>query len=157
MDEIVKKWGTERFYISCHYSCTISFLVKIYIKYAWILIMKKQNSNENVKVEEMVVFCQNFWPLSSQVSFGNFSCPVKLWKSLKLKFRSKFNHGFTNHGYLHSPVWKDSYNIKVKRAQEARDNQFLFQNVQNNEIFEIFKMFKNNRWINIYYTKSKRF
>ena len=28
--------------------------------------------------------------------FGNFfGCPVKLWKNLKLKFRSKFNHGFT--------------------------------------------------------------
>ena len=35
--------------------------------------------------------------------------------------------------------------VMVKQAQEARDNQFLFQNVQNNEIFEIFKMFKNNR------------
>ena len=34
--------------------------------------------------------------------------------------------------------------VKVKRAQEARVNQFLFQNVQNNEIFEISKMFKNN-------------
>ena len=41
-------------------------------------------------------------------------------------------------------------------AQEPRDNQFLFQNVQTNEIFEIFKMFKNIRWINVYYTKSKR-
>ena len=31
----------------------------------------------------------------------------------------------------------------IKRAQEARQNQFFFQNVQNNEIFEIFKIFKN--------------
>ena len=31
-----------------------------------------------------------------------------------------------------------------KRAQEARHNQFFFQHIQNNEIFEIFKMFKNN-------------
>ena len=46
--------------------------------------------------------------------------------------------------------------VKVKWAQEARDNQFLFQNVQNKEIFEIFKMFKTNRWINVHYTKSKR-
>ena len=37
---------------------------------------------------------------------------------------------------------------KVKQAQEARENQFFFQNVQNNEIFEIFKMSKNNPWIN---------
>ena len=35
--------------------------------------------------------------------------------------------------------------VKVKRAQEARVNQLLFQNVQNNEIFEISKMFKINR------------
>ena len=52
-------------------------------------------------------------------------------------------------------VWKALYNFKIKRAQEARHNQFFFQNVQNNEIFEIFKMFKNNSWINFYYTKSK--
>ena len=36
------------------------------------------------------------------------------------------------------------YNFKIKRAQEARHNLFFFQNVQNNEIFEIFKMFKNS-------------
>ena len=34
--------------------------------------------------------------------------------------------------------------LRKKRAQEARHNQFFFQNVQNNGIFEIFKMFKNN-------------
>ena len=74
---------------------------------------------------------------------------------MKLKFRSKFNHDFTSHGYLHSAVWKPLYNFMIKRAQEARHNQFFFQNIQNNEIFEIFKMFKNNSWINVYYTKSK--
>ena len=66
---------------------------------------------------------------------------------MKLKFRSKFKHD-----YLHSVVWKALYNFKIKRAQEARHNQFFFQNVQNNEIFDIFKMFKNNSWINVYYT-----
>ena len=45
--------------------------------------------------------------------------------------------------------------VKVQRAQEARHSQFLFQNVQNNKIFEIFKMLKSNRWINVYYTKRK--
>ena len=45
--------------------------------------------------------------------------------------------------------------VKVKQAEVARVNQFLFQNVQNNEIFEISKMFKNNRWINVYYTKKQ--
>ena len=74
---------------------------------------------------------------------------------MKLKFRSKFNHGFTNHGYFHSAAWKALYNFKMKRAQEARHNQFFFQNVQNNEVFEISKMFKKSSWINVYYTKSK--
>ena len=52
--------------------------------------------------------------------------------------------------------WEALFNFKTKRAQEARHNQFFFQNVQNNEIFEIFKMFANNTWINVYYTKTKR-
>ena len=62
---------------------------------------------------------------------------------MKLKSRSKFNHEFTNDGYLNSALGKTLYNFQIKRAQEARDNQFFFQNVQNNEIFEIFKMFKD--------------
>ena len=33
---------------------------------------------------------------------------------------------------------------KIKRTEDARHNKFFFQNVQNNEIFQIFKMFKNN-------------
>ena len=52
-------------------------------------------------------------------------------------------------------VSKALYYFKIERAQEARYNQIFFQNVQNNEVFEIFKMFKTNIWINIYYTKSK--
>ena len=55
--------GQKKVYILCNYSCTISFLVKIllvklkylYIQYAWISIMKKQNSNQNVKVEKLVL------------------------------------------------------------------------------------------------------
>ena len=39
---------------------------------------------------------------------------------------------------------KPLYNFKIKRAQEVSYNKFPFKNVQNNEIFEIFKMFKNN-------------
>ena len=49
----------------------------------------------------------------------------------------------TNHGYLHCAVLKALYNFKVKRVHEARDNQSFFQNVQD-EISEIFEMFKNN-------------
>ena len=83
---------------------------------------------------------KRWWYLSKLLtititSFNFFKCPVKLQRNLKLKFRSKFNHDFTNHGYLHSAVWKALYNFKIKRAQEARHNQFFFQNVQNNEIF----------------------
>ena len=57
---------------------------------------------------------------------------------------------------MHRAVWKTLYNFNTKRAQGARDNQFFFQNVQSNKIFEIFKTFKINNWINVYYTKSKR-
>ena len=83
---MVKELGRERFYISCNYSCTIFFLVKIllaklkslYIEYAWISIMKKQNSNQNVKAEKMMLFVKTFDYYQHQVNFGNiFSCPVK--------------------------------------------------------------------------------
>ena len=63
-------------------------------------------------------------------SFNFFSCPVKLWRDLKLKITPKFNHDFTNDGYLHGAIWKTLYNFKIKRAQKARHNQFFFQNVQ---------------------------
>ena len=71
-----------------NYSCTISFLVKIllinlkclHIQYAWISIMKKQNTNQNVNVER-------WWYLSKLLtititSFNFFSCPVnckRIW------------------------------------------------------------------------------
>ena len=54
--------------------------------------MIKQNSNQNVKVEKMVVFYHYHY----KFDFGNFfSCPVKLLKYLKLKFSSKFNFHVT--------------------------------------------------------------
>ena len=43
--------------------------------------------------------------------------------------------------------------IYIKRAQEARHNQFFFQNVQNNEIFEIFKMCKTT--VEVTFTTQK--
>ena len=149
--------------MGCNYTCTISFLVKIllinlkylHIQYAWISIMKKQNSNQNVNVER-------WWYLSKLLiitirSFNFFSCPVNCKRIWYWNLdRNLISLSFTNHGYLHSAVWKALYNFKIKRAQEARHNQFFFQNVQNNEIFEIFKMLKNNSWIKVYYTKSKR-
>ena len=35
-------------------------LKKVYVQFAWILIKKKQNSNQNVRVEKMVVFVKTF-------------------------------------------------------------------------------------------------
>ena len=142
--------GQGKVCISCNYSCTISFLVKIllvnlkylYIQYAWTSIIKKQNRNQNVKVEKMVVLVKTFDHYYHK--FELFQLPCKVVKEFETEIKSKFNHGFTNHGYLHSAVWKSLYNFKIRRAQETRDNQFLFQIVQNNEIFEIFKMLKNN-------------
>ena len=55
-----------------------SLLVKLkylYTQYAWISIMKKHNSNQNVKVEKKVVFDH----YHHKFNFGIFfSCPVKL-------------------------------------------------------------------------------
>ena len=87
VDEMVKKWDRKRFYISCNYSCTISFLVKILLVKLKLLlysvclnlIIKKWNSNQNVKVEKMIVFVTTFDHYHHKFNFGNFfSCPVKL-------------------------------------------------------------------------------
>ena len=71
---------------------------------------------------------------------------------------SRVNHDFTKHAYVHCAVLKS---FMAKRAHEARDNQFLFQNIQD-KIFEIFKMFRNNIkftraafWINLKLAKEK--
>ena len=50
-------------------------------------------------------------------NFGHFfSSPVKLIKGLNLKITPKFNHGFTNHGYLHNAF----HSFKVQLAQKAK-------------------------------------
>ena len=41
-------------------------LKNLYIQYAWISIMRKQKSNQNVKVEKMVLLVET-WLLPSQV------------------------------------------------------------------------------------------
>ena len=48
-----------------------------------------------------------------------------------LKFRSKFNHGYINHGCLHCAILK---------AYKVRDVQFFLQS----EIFKILKMLECN-------------
>ena len=91
--------------------------------------------------EKMVRFVKTFDHYHHKFNSGHlFSSPVKLQKDLNLKSIPKFNHGFTNlnHDYLHCSFLKALHNFKVERAHNARDNQFLFQNVQNG-IFEIFK------------------
>ena len=57
---------------------------------------------------------------------------------LNLKYRSKFNHGFTNHRCLHKLY-------KILREKEPT-SQFDFQNVQN-EVFIILKRFKKQHEI----------
>ena len=59
----------------CNYSCTIYFLVKIllvklkniYIHYAWISIIKKQNITKKCEGWKNGGICQNLWPLPLQV------------------------------------------------------------------------------------------
>ena len=80
----------------------MQLLKNLYVHYAWISIMKKQKSKQNVKV----VFVKTFEYYHHKFNFDNFSCPVKLWKNLKLKFRSKIHHG-----YLQSVVWKALYDF----------------------------------------------
>ena len=54
-------------------------LKNLYIQYAWTSIMKKQNSNQNVKVGKMVVFVKTFDYYHLKFNFGGLlSCPVKL-------------------------------------------------------------------------------
>ena len=60
-----------------------------------------------------------------------------------MKYRSKFKHDFTNRGYLHSAILKALHGFQEKRAHESRDMHNFIQNFKN-EVFKIFKMFKNN-------------
>ena len=90
LDKTVKKWDRERFYISCSYTCTISFLVKIllaklknlYIQYAWISIMQKQNSNQNVMVEKTAVFVKAFDYYHHKFNLVTFS--AALWNCKRI-------------------------------------------------------------------------
>ena len=43
----------------------------LYIQYAWTSIMKKQNSNPNVKGEKMVVFVKTLDYYQHKFKFGN--------------------------------------------------------------------------------------
>ena len=47
-----------------------------YIQYAWISIMKKQNSNENGKVKKMVVLVKTFDHYHHKLQFFQLSCEI---------------------------------------------------------------------------------
>ena len=80
--------GQGNFYISWNYSGSISFLVKIllvklkypYIQYVSISIMKKQNSNQNGKVEKMMVLVKTFDHYHHK-SLNFFSSPAKKFET----------------------------------------------------------------------------
>ena len=75
---------------------------------------------------------KRWWYLSKLLtititSFNFFNCPVNLWRNLKLKFRSKFNHDLTNHGYLHHALWKALHNFRKKEPMRQVINNFSFR------------------------------
>ena len=76
--------GQGNVYISCNYSRTVSFLVKIllfklkylYTQYEWISIMKKQNSSQNGKVEKMVALVKTFDHYHYKFQLFQRSCKI---------------------------------------------------------------------------------
>ena len=62
-------------------------------------------------------------------------------ENLNLKLRSKFNHGFTNHGCMRCAFLEVLYSFKEKRADKAR---YFFFKIFKMRFFEILKMFKNS-------------
>ena len=123
----------------------LSKLKNLYIQYASISIMKKQNINQNVRVKKMVVFVKRFNHYIHKFSFNTFSAVQQNCKIIWNLDRNLIIALLTMANYR-----------RLFEKHITADNQFLFQNIQNTEILEIFKMFKKNRWINVYYTKSKR-
>ena len=70
---MVKKWGSEieksfdsyfiqlfLYYILFDENFVFFKLKLLYIQYAWISVMKKQNSNQNGKIENLVVLVKTF-------------------------------------------------------------------------------------------------
>ena len=83
--------------------------------------MKKQNGNQNVKDVKVAVLVKAFDHYHNKFSLFQLSCKIVK------EFRPKFNKfDFTNHGFLHSAVWKALHNVEIKRAEKARHNQFFF-------------------------------
>ena len=86
----------------------------------------KEYLNPQVRINKMinehnVDYHPNPLELTSRIHFYSRETVPK---DLNMKYRSKFNHGFTNSGYLHCDILKALYDIKEKRAPKARDMQF---------------------------------
>ena len=69
--EMVKKQGRARLYISCNYSCTLYFLVKILLvklkkftlQHAWSYIVAQQNINQKLYACKDGRIYQNLLPI----------------------------------------------------------------------------------------------
>ena len=65
MDEFVKKWNREKFHISCNYSCTISFLMKILlVKLNYFYIQYTSNSISKKQIVSQMWRLKRWWYLS---------------------------------------------------------------------------------------------
>ena len=70
--------------------------------------MKNQSSNQNVKVEKMVVLLVKTFD-HYHYKFQLFQLSCEIVKEFETEI-SKFHHG-----YLQSTVWKAFYNFKIKK------------------------------------------
>ena len=107
--EILERCSEIRFYLSCNYIWAQAFIVKTQlIKFNFYTplclnlhpVTKKQKIvNKTLKVAKIVEFIKIFDQYYDKFTFARFFSPhVKLQEGLK--FRSKFNYGFTNHGFF---------------------------------------------------------
>ena len=84
---MVKKWGKEMFIFHAiiptlyTFSWKFYWLKYFYIQYAWISIMKNHNSNQNGKVEKMMVLVKTFDHYHHK--FHLFQLPCKIVKEFE--------------------------------------------------------------------------
>ena len=79
LDEIVKKWAREMFIFHAIIAALYPFLGKLkylYIQYAWISIMKNQNSNQNGNVEKMVLLLKTLDYYHHKFQLFQLSCKI---------------------------------------------------------------------------------
>ena len=79
---MVKKWSKEKLIFYAIIPALIYFLVKVllvmlkylYIQYASVSIMEKQNSNQNVRAEKVVVLVKTFDHFHHKFQLFSLSC-----------------------------------------------------------------------------------